>query len=247
MRAYADTPEAAKASRPTIVLVHGAFIDGSCWDRVDPILLSKGYTVVAVHLPLSSLADDVAAVKRVIDAQKTNVILVGHSYGGVVITEAGNHPKVTALVYVAAFGPDVGESITDLGAGAPPSEWQRALQVVDGYGSIPSDVFGRNFAQDLSPADQRIAGVKQAWTAVRLFDDRVSRPAWRSKPSWYLETLNDLAIPPAAQEQMANRMHAKLSTVESSHVAMLSRPRRVAGVILAAATNGKDCDGQTDP
>jgi pimeloyl-ACP methyl ester carboxylesterase len=231
--AYADAPP---KTAKTIVLVHGAFADGSSWDKVTPLLEAKGYKVVAVYDPMSSLADDVAATKRVIDAQPGPVILVGHSYGGAVITEAGNDKKVEALVYVAAFVPDSGESINDLGKGAPPPPWAKQL-VVDsaGFASLPADVVAKDFAQDLGAADTRLIAAKQGPIALRCFDDKPGAAAWHSKPTFYVRAESDHMIDPAAQAQMAKRANAKVTSVKSSHVPMLSHPRDVAAVILAAA------------
>ena len=231
--ARADAP---LSSRTTVVLVHGAFADGSSWDKVTPLLLAKGYNVVAVHEPLSSLADDVAATKRVIDAQPGKVILVGHSYGGAVITEAGNDEKVTALVYVAAFAPDSGESINDLGKGQPAPQWVTRLAVDSaGFASLPADVVGTEFAQDLPARDAQLLASKQGPIAARCFDDKIKAAAWHRKPSWYLRAELDHMIAPAAQELMAKRAGAKLTSVKTSHVMMLVKPKDVASMILAAA------------
>jgi pimeloyl-ACP methyl ester carboxylesterase len=219
------------------VLVHGAFADGSSWDKVVPILLAKGYNVVAVHEPLSSLADDVAATKRAIDSQPGDVILVGHSYGGAVITEAGNNPKVVGLVYVAAFGPDAGESINDLGKGKPPPPWQSALKVdAGGFAWLPPEVVAKDFAPDTTPAEKKLIGVKQGPIATKCFDDKVKTAAWKTKPAWYLRASDDQMIDPAAQALMATRMKAMVTSVKSSHVPMVSKPRDVAAVILTAAS-----------
>lgn len=236
--ASAETAKTAGAKAPTtIVLVHGAFADGSSWDRVAPPLEAKGYRVVAVYDPMSSLADDVAATRRVIEAQPGPVILVGHSYGGAVITEAGNDPKVTALVYVAAFAPDAGESINDLGKGHPPPPWVTKL-VVDkgGFASLPADVVAKDFAQDLPAGEAKLLAYKQGPIAARCFDDKIKTAAWRTKPSWYLRAELDHMIDPAAQELMAKRANAKVTSVKASHVAMLSKPSDVVATIVAAAT-----------
>ena len=230
--------DAARTKAPTtIVLVHGAFADGSSWDKVAPSLEAKGYRVVAVYDPMSSLADDVAATRRVIDAQDGPVILVGHSYGGAVITEAGNDAKVAALVYVAAFAPDAGESINDLGKGHPPPLWVTRL-VVDkgGFASLPSDVIAKDFAQDLSAADAKLLAYRQGPIAVRCFDDKIKTAAWHTKPSWYVRAELDHMIDPAAQELMAKRANAKLTSVKASHVAMLSKASEVVATIVAAAS-----------
>jgi len=234
--AAADTKTPA-ATQTTIVLVHGAFADGSSWDKVAPSLEAKGYRVVAVYDPMSSLADDVAATKRVIEAQPGRVSLVGHSYGGAVITEAGNDPKVAALVYIAAFAPDAGESINDLGKGHPAPSWVTKL-VVDkgGFASLPADVVATDFAQDLSAGEAKLLAYKQGPIAARCFDDKIKTAAWRTKPSWYLRAELDHMIDPAAQELMAKRANAKLTSVKASHVAMLSKASDVVATIVAAAS-----------
>jgi pimeloyl-ACP methyl ester carboxylesterase len=231
-----SAPVMAGPSKPTIVLVHGAWADGSSWDKVVPLLQAKGYDVVAVKEPLSSLPDDVAAVKRVIDAQPGDVVLVGHSYGGMVITEVGNDPKVKQLVYIAAFGPDVGESVNDIGKAGPPPDWAPSLKVNDGYSWLPADTVAKDFAQDLPKADQALLAVKQGWTATKAFDGKTTTAAWKTKPSWFIVAENDRMIPPAAEEQMAKRMKAKVTKVKSSHVAMLAKPKEVAAVIVDAAS-----------
>lgn len=230
------TAARADAPKPTIVLVHGAFADSSSWDKVTPILQDKGYNVVAVYDPMSSLADDVATTKRVIDAQPGKVVLVGHSYGGAVITEAGNHDKVSSLVYVAAFAPDAGESVNDLGKGAPPPPWVKRL-VVDtgGFASLPADVVASDFAQDLPAGDTRLLAAKQGPIAAKCFDGKIATAAWHTKPSWYVRAESDRMIAPDAQAIMAKRANAKVTSVKASHVVMLSRPKDVAAAILAAA------------
>jgi pimeloyl-ACP methyl ester carboxylesterase len=241
----ADTTAHAEPSAPvaakTIVLVHGAFADGSSWDKVIPALQTAGYNVVAVHEPLSSLADDVAATKRVIDAQPGPVLLVGHSYGGVVITEAGNSDKVSGLVYVAAFAPDAGESVQDLGAGKPAPEWTKKL-IADpaGFLTLPGDVVSKDFAQDVSAADAKLITAKQGPIAAKAFGDKVKTPAWKTKPSWFVRAEADHMIDPAGQELMAKRAGSKLTSVKgASHVVMWSKPKDVIAVILAAASGKK--------
>jgi len=238
LAATAHADSSAKAPT-TIVLVHGAFADGSSWDKVTPLLEAKGYKVVAVYDPMSSLADDVAATKRVIDAQPGPVILVGHSYGGAVITEAGNDAKVRSLVYVAAFAPDSGESINDLGKGQPAPPWAKRL-IVDsaGFASLPADAIGSEFAQDLPGPAASLLAAKQGPIAARCFDDRITTAAWRTKPTWYVRSEADHMIDPAAQALMAKRANAKLTSVHASHVVMLSHPKEVAAAILAAAAVG---------
>ncbi len=234
----ADPPAApaANANAKTIVLVHGAFADSSSWDKVVPLLLAKGYNVVSVYDPMSSVADDVAATKRTIDAQPGQVLLVGHSYGGVVITGAGANDKVVGLVYVAAFAPDVGESINDLGKGAPPPPWATQLKVDGGgFASLPTEVVLKYFAPDVPPAEAKIIAVKQGPLAVKCFDDKTTVAAWKNKPSWWVLPKQDQMIPAAAQEAMSKRAKATVTAVDGSHVIMVSKPKVVADVILAAA------------
>ena len=231
--AAAQTPEVAK----NIVLVHGAWADGSSWDKVVPILEAKGFHVVAVHEPLTSLADDVAATNRVIDAQSGPVLLVGHSWGGAVITEAGNNKKVAGLVYIDAFALDEGESVNGFvaSAGKPPA-WLSEIQVDEGgFLTFPARFFAEDFAQDL-PADQaNLLAVKQGPLLAKSLDDKVTMPAWRDKPSWYVIGEQDHVIPPAGQAAMAKRMGATVTSLPSSHVSMLSHPSEVATVISKAA------------
>jgi len=221
-----------------IVLVHGAWADGSSWDKVVPILEGHGYHVVAVHEPLTSLSDDVGAVNRTVDAQNGPVILVGHSWGGAVISEAGNNPRVVGLVYVDAFALDTGESVNSFvaAAGAPP-EWAAKLQVDHGgFLTLPKDVVLKDFAQDLPASQANLLAAKQGPIFSKSFDDKVMTPAWKTKPSWYVLGSQDRIIPPAGQTAMAERMHATVTSVPSSHVSMLSHSTEVAAVIERAAT-----------
>jgi pimeloyl-ACP methyl ester carboxylesterase len=231
--------EADSTSKPvkTIVLVHGAFSESSSWDRVVPRLLAKGYNVVAVHEPLTSLADDVAATTRVIDAQPGEVLLVGHSYGGAVITEAGNNSKVSGLVYLAAFGPDAGESIDDLTKGRPPQPWVASVQVDGGgFASLPEATFAADFAPGLPSAEAKLLEHKQGPINTRNFQDKIKNAAWHNKPAWFILTTEDQMIDPSVQALMAKRMAAVVTSLPTSHVAMLSRPKEVADVILSAAS-----------
>lgn len=233
-RLAAQSPQGAKS----IVLVHGAWADGSSWDKVAPLLKAKGYNVVAVHEPLTSLSDDVAATNRVIDAQSGPVILVGHSWGGSVITEAGNNKKVAGLVYIDAFALDEGESVNGFvaSAGQPPA-WLSGIQVDEGgFLTFPARFFAEDFAQDLPAAQAELLAVKQGPLSAKSLDDKVTMPAWKSKPSWYVLGEQDHVIPPAGQAAMAKRMGATVTSVPSSHVSMLSHPSEVATVIAQAAT-----------
>ena len=224
----------------SIVLVHGGFVDGSGWEQVYTLLKKDGYSVSVVQTPTSSLADDVAATKRVLSGETKRVILVGHSYGGVVITEAGNDPKVAGLVYIAAFAPDKGESVGSLiknpvpGAPVPP-----ILPPQDGYLTLDKAKFAASFAGDL-PKDKAdfMANSQLPW-GVAALEGAVTEAAWRSKPSWYLVTTNDKMIPPDAQRAMSKRAGATVSEVRSSHAVYVSKPEAVVALIKNAANGVK--------
>lgn len=237
--ALADTPRKSAgtdAPKRSIVLLHGAFAGASSWDKVIPLLQAKGFDVVAVPLPLTSLADDVATAKRVIEAQPGDVTLVGHSYGGMVITEAGNEPKVKSLVYVAAFVPDANESVNDLGKGQPQSPAFALLREYNGgFGYLPLEAVKKYFAQDVAPAEQNLIAVTQGPIRMKSFDDKVTTAAWKAKPSFYLLAELDHMIPSAAQEKMAKRANAKITKVKASHVPMVSQSRQVANAIITAS------------
>ena len=234
--AQANSPQAAK----NIVLVHGAWADGSCWSKVIAFLEAKGFHVVAVQNPLTSLADDVAATKRIIALQDGPVILVGHSYAGVVITEAGNDPKVVGLVYVAAFAPGEGESINSVSKPYPPAPLGSELRS-DGQGFLTATRKGiaEDMAQDLTEREQQILTATQGQTAAAVFGATVTKAAWKSKPSWAVIAGNDRAIPPELEKDEAAAIKATSITLPSNHLAMLSHPREVAEVIEQAAVKAK--------
>jgi pimeloyl-ACP methyl ester carboxylesterase len=222
--------------KTTVVLVHGAFADGSSWDRVIPLLQAKGLKVVAVQNPLTSLADDVAATKRALDASTGPVILVGHSWGGTVITEAGAHDKVAALVYVAAFAPDAGQSSNDLGKDGPPPPGLANIRPDSaGFLSLTPEGVARDFAQDLPATQTAVMAVTQGPIAGKTFDEKVTNAAWKSKPSWFIVAGKDRMIQPDLERAMAKKINATTTTLPTGHVPMLSRPNAVATVILAAA------------
>lgn len=229
----------AAAAEPVknIVLVHGAFADGSSWAKVIAILQAKGYNVTAVQNPLTSLADDVATTQRALASQKGPVILVGHSWGGVVITEVGMDPKVVGLVYVAAFGPDAGEVIGDLGKPYPPPP-AFAAPIVDaqGFMSLPTDAVVKHFASDLPEEEARIVAATQGPINASAFAATVSNVAWKTKPSWYIVATQDGAIAPDLERSHAKRMKATTTELAASHVPMVSKPKEVAAVIMDAAT-----------
>jgi len=231
LNAGAATP----ASDTTVVLVHGAFADGSSWDKVIPILQAKGVKVVAVQNPLSSLADDVAAAKRVIDAQTGKVVLVGHSWGGMVITEGGAHDKVKALVYVAAFAPSVGEAAGAQGKNyAAPPGVSTFVADAGGYLWLPAESVAQNFAQDVPPATAALITATQGPIAAKAFGEVTSVAAWKTKPSYFIVAAKDRMIAPELQADTAKKINAVTTTLQTSHVPMVSQPAKVAEVILAA-------------
>ena len=222
----------------TVVLVHGGFVDGSGWQDVYRLMTADGYSVSIVQNPTLSLEDDAAAARRVIDAQGEPVILVGHSYGGAVITEAGNDPNVAALVYIAAFAPDTGESVNTLIADPPPgAPVPPILPPQDGFLCLDRDKFHASFAGDL-PAEQAefMADSQVPW-GVDALGGTISEAAWRSKPSWYLVATDDRMIPPPAQRSMAERAGATVVEAAASHSIYLSQPAAVAELIEQAASD----------
>ena len=218
-----------------VILVHGAWADGSSWSKVIPLLLARGLRVTAVQLPLTSLKDDVGTVKRALALEDGPTVLVGHSYGGVVITEAGNDPKVSALVYIAAFAPDAGQSVGSLGASAEPAPMGAEVRPdAQGFLKLTEGGVKNDFAQDLSPTEKDVLFAAQAPTAAGTLGENVSAAAWKTKPSWYLVANQDRAIPPNLERAMAKTIKAKTIEVAASHVAMLSRPQETANLILEA-------------
>jgi len=221
----------------TVVLVHGGFVDGSGWEGVYKILRKDGYTVAIVQNPTISLADDVAATKRIIAAQNGSVVLVGHSYGGVVITEAGNDPKVTRLVYITAFAPDKGESVSSLikdpppGAPVPP-----ILPPQDGYLFLDKSKFPASFAADVETEKAAFMADSQVPWGVEALSGTISEPAWKTKPSWYLVATDDKMIPPPAQRFMAKRAGSTVGEAAGSHAIYVSQPNAVAAIIEKAAS-----------
>lgn len=219
-----------------IVLVHGGFVDGSGWHGVYDVLRKEGHRVSVVQNPTISLADDVAATTRAISALDSPVVLVGHSYGGVVITEAGNHPKVAALVYVAAFAPDAGESVSSLIANPPPgAPVPPILPPQSGYLVLDRAKFAAAFAADLEPEAAAFMADSQVPWGVDALNGAVTEPAWRRKPSYYLVATEDLMIPPAAQRAMSDRAGATVVEVAGCHAIYLSKPSDVAALIRRAA------------
>jgi len=222
--------------RPTIVLVHGGFVDGSGWERVFTRLRKKGYTVTIVQNPTISLSDDAAATRRAIAASSGPVILVGHSYGGVVVTEAGNDPKVVGLVYITAFVPDKGESVAKLIANpAPGAPVPPILPPQDGFLSLDKAKFAASFAADVeAPLAEFMAQSQVPW-GLDALNGEVTEASWRTKPSWYLVATDDRMIPPAAQRFMSKRAGATVVESPGSHAIYVSRPAPVVALIEQAA------------
>jgi len=219
-----------------VVLVHGAFADDSSWSKITPLLQAKGFHVTAVGNPLTSFADDVAATRRAIAAQSGPTVLVGHSYGGVVITEAGNDPKVVSLVYLAAFAPDSGQSIVDISKDfAKPAGFDELQPQPNGFLLLSPRGIEEDFAQDLTASEKAKLVAAEPKTAGSIFDAKPTTAAWRTKPAWYVVATNDRMIDSNQEKSMAKQMKATTTELPSSHVVMLSHPKEVAGVIEEAA------------
>jgi pimeloyl-ACP methyl ester carboxylesterase len=235
--AVGATPANAAEQKLSVVLVHGGFVDGSGWQGVHQRLVRDGYDVIVVQNPTVSLADDVAVTRRAIATAKYPVVLVGHSYGGVVITKAGTDPKVKSLAYIAAFAPDAGESVETLianpvpGAPVPP-----IVPLADGFLSLDRDKFHASFAADLDGATARFMADSQVPWGVAALGGKVSVPAWKLKPATYLVATEDKMIPPAAQQAMAGRARAKIVEAKGSHSIYVSQPDAVVAAIEEAAT-----------
>ncbi|MCW2671138.1 MAG: hydrolase protein [Frankiales bacterium] len=219
-----------------VVLVHGGFVDGSGWQGVHDALTADGYRVSVVQNPTQSLEGDVEATQRILDELDGDAVLVGHSYGGVVITEAGTHPSVSALVYVAAFAPDKGESVNSLIADPPPgAPVPPILPPRDGYLFLDREQFHGSFAGDLPAAQAAFMAASQVPWGLAALEGAVTDPAWRRKPSWYLVAADDRMIPPPAQRAMAERAGATVTEVPGSHSVYLSQAKAVASFIEQAA------------
>jgi pimeloyl-ACP methyl ester carboxylesterase len=219
-----------------VVLVHGGFVDGSGWHGVYDALKKDGYTVSIVQNPTISLADDVAATRRTLAVQSGPVILVGHSYGGVVITEAGNDPKVAGLVYIAAFAPDTGESVSALIKNPPPgAPVPPILPPQDGFLFLDREKFRASFAGDVRADAASFMADSQVPWGVAALDGAVTEPAWKTKPSWYLVSTEDRMIPPDAQRAMSARAGSVVVEVKGSHAVYVSQPQAVADLIAKAA------------
>jgi len=229
-------PTFASAADTTVVLVHGAFVDASEWNKVVPLLQAKGLKVVSVQNPLTSLAEDVAATERAIAQQTGKVVLVGHSWGGMAITEAGASDKVSALVYVSAFAPSEGQAASDLGKEyEPPAGMKRVQADHSGYLSLPSEAMVQDFAPDAPKEETKLMAVSQVPINSKAFGEKVTTAAWKTKPSYFIVAGNDRMMATDLQMSMAKKIGAKTVALKTSHAPMLSKPQEVADVILEAA------------
>ena len=217
----------------SIIFVHGLWADGSCWCEIAPALIAEGHEVISVQNPLSTLADDVAATQRAIAKLEAPIVLVGHSWGGVVITAAGNNSKVKALVYVAAFAPEENESIGELTKEYPVAILQH-LEFVDGYLWLTKEGIQKHIAADLTIKQWEDIHYKQAPSPALLLGEKMNNPAWKEKSSWYIIAKNDHAISPVLQDIMAKRICARITELETSHLPMLSKPEEILKVIREA-------------
>jgi pimeloyl-ACP methyl ester carboxylesterase len=242
--AFAVMPPLAAAQRPpankvkNIVLVHGAFADGTSWSKVIPILEARGYHVTAVQNPLTSLSDDVAATKRILALQNGPAILVGHSWGGAVITQAGDDPKVAGLVYVAAYAPDAGTSANETSTPFGVTPGQKSITVDAQHFAVlsPEGVF-EDFAQGLPMQERRLVLAVQGQSYGPMFDEKITVASWKTKPSWHIISSQDRMLPPAMEEAGAKKANGKSVVLSTCHVAMLQEPEKVADVIDDAATH----------
>ena len=229
-----------------VVLVHGGFVDGSGWEGVYNILKNDGYNVSIVQNPTISLTGDVAATKAVLDAQDGPAILVGHSYGGVVITEAGNHPNAETLVYITAFAPDAGESVSKLIANPPPgAAVPPILPPVDGFLMLDNAKYPESFAGDVPIEKAQFMADSQVPWGLEALGGEVTSPGWKTKPSWYLVVTEDRMIPPPAQQFMSQRAGSTVKEVGGSHAIYVSNPQAVADIIEEAANAGSKAAAQT--
>ena len=232
------------ATKTNVVLVHGAWADGSSWGKVITLLPEKEFNVTAAQLPLTSLADDIRVTRNLLSMQTGPTVLVGHSYGGAVITGAGNEaPNVAALVYIAAFGLDEGESLESLSKQGPPTAGSAKIKPDErGFLWIDREGFAQAFAADVEQAEARIMAVVQKPLSMASFTEKSGPPAWKHLPSWYLVSSNDQMIPPAAEEFMAKRMGATVRTVSASHASMVSHAKEVVDLINLAAESSRTQD-----
>jgi pimeloyl-ACP methyl ester carboxylesterase len=222
-------------ANPSVVLVHGAYADGSSWSEVIKRLLGAGIAATAVQNPLTSLADDVAHTNRVLARQPGPVILAGHSFAGTVITEAGTHPNVAALVYVAARAPDADEDYAALASRFPAPPASSGLVYADGFGALTEDAFCHDFANGVEPLRARVLYAVQGRVSETLFRNRTTVAAWRSQPTWYAVSRQDRTISPELQRFMAGRMHAATIEIDSGHLSLITHPGEVTQLIMNAA------------
>ena len=236
-RAQNDKVEIVKSTKPTIVFVHGLWADGSCWDNVIANLQADGFEVVSAQNPTSSLADDIAATKRALDRTQGPVILVGHSWGGFVITEAGTDPRVVGLVYVAALVPDANETVTDIISKAAPNDLGKYFKNNNGFITLSKDGIKIAFAADLTAIQQLQLFATQTPASESVFGVKCTLPAWKTKPSWFIVAKNDKAINPDLERLLAKKINATTIESNSSHVVMLSKPQDVLKAIKLAAAH----------
>lgn len=221
-------------TNPSVVLVHGAYADGSSWSEVIKRLQAAGITATAVQNPLTGLADDVAHTNRVLALQPGPVVLAGHSFAGTVITEAGIHPAVAALVYIAARAPDAGEDYTALARRFPAPPASAGLVFADGFGALTEDAFLTDFANGVDPAQARVLYAVQGRVSETLFADRTTAAAWRSRPAWYAVSRQDRTTSPELERFLAERMHATTVEIESGHLSLITHPDEVTVLIVDA-------------
>lgn len=237
--AEASAQAAKPAEARNVVLVHGAWADGSSWGEVIARLQAAGLNVTAVQNPLTSLADAVAATRRALALQDGPTVLAGHSWSGTVVSEVGTDPKVTALVYVAARAPDAGEDFVTLSARFPNMPVRAGVQEHDGFTTISKDAFLKYFANGVAHEKAEVLYAEQQPTAASLFGERTTVAAWRSKPSWYAVSKLDQTIPPDLERFLAARMKATTVELEAGHLSLVSHPQEIADLILAAAGRGR--------
>jgi pimeloyl-ACP methyl ester carboxylesterase len=233
---FAAAQKQAPHAATNVLLVHGAFADSDSWNKVIPILKANGLHVVTVDIPLTSLAEDVAVTKKAISQQTGPVLLVAHSYGGTVITEAGDDPKVAGLVYIAAYAPNKGQTTGELGLAFPKTPGRAEIQPQPGGLLLLSEKgVSEDFAEDLPASEQSTVFASQIPLAAASFQVKLSTAAWNTKPSWYIVATNDRIINPDLERSLAKRMDAKTTEIPSSHVVMLSHPEETAAAIIQAA------------